>query len=388
MTSISVVAGALAGVQQQAQAYLAQRPLPPRTAASNPYGTITQSYQSEGVLTDESEYSYDLGKIDASTRADNGENQSLLAVGQALKAAASVDPGTGISEINAGALAGLAKSIESAFSSLLNESAATWQTNTGGLSKSDIDAAVMQAVQQFASGQGGGAFSLSLSTVKDSVIDQSRSSTGVPGLNASYAAQGVSLISRQSTLSISLSADGKLSSSYHGTELQVEQGIVTEDGVKGADAAPNPSRWLGTYYSVSEPIITLPQAGAAPAGAMASNSRTLAFVQSSHTIIQSATDQGQTGPEVIDEAQQGGAVASRGRNEKGAFFSQTSVLETVTAVAQAFRDAARGSVTAKLSVTSTLAMSLTNSKGQPVFFYTRPDGTLGRFGSGGLNTLA
>ena len=388
MSSISANANALTALRQQAQAYLAQRPSQAQAITPNPYGTITQSYQSEGILTASSKHDYDLTKIDATTTANSGEGQALLAVAQAFKEATPVDIGTGMSEISAGALAGVTKSLESAFSGLLNESKATYQTNTGGLSDADIDAAVTQAVQQFTSGQGHGAFSLSLSTVKNSVVDLSQSTPGMPGISASYATQAVSLTSRQMTFSISLSADGKLSSSYQGTSLNVDQGTVAENGVKGADAMLSPTGWFGTTYTTDSPIMGEPQEDAGPAGVSRFDAETLAFVQAAHTTILPASDQGWTGLETIDEARQGGVIAARGQDQNSAFSTQASVLKTVTAAAQAFRDAAKDTVTAKLTVTSTMTVSLINSKGESSFLYKRPDGTFGQFRSGGLNAVA
>ena len=359
MSSISANASALTALREQAQAYLAKRPSLPQATTPNPYGMITQSYQSERILTSDSEDSLDLTKIDASTTANTGESQALLAVGQAFKAATPVDTGTGVAEISAGALAGLTKSLESAFSALRNESAATYQTNTGGLSQADIDAAVKQAVQQFTSGKGNGAFSLSLSTTKNSVVDTSTSTAGTAGLNASFAGQGVAVTSRQMTFSISLSADGKLSSSYQDTQLDVNQGTTTENGIKGANATLNPGAWFGTSYFVDSP-----------------------------TVIQPAADQEGAGLETIDEARHGDVIATRGQDQNGSFSSQKAVLESVMSAAQAFRDAAKGTVTAKLTIMSTLTVSLTDTKGQSTFLYARLDGTLGRFGSGGLNAVA
>lgn len=388
MSSISANASALTALREQAQAYLAKRPALPQTTAPNPYGMITQSYQSERILNSDSEDSLDLTKIDASTTANTGESQALLAVGQAFKAATPVDTGTGVAEISAGALAGLTKSLESAFSALRNESAATYQTNTGGLSQADIDAAVKQAVQQFTSGKGNGAFSLSLSTTKNSVVDTSTLTAGTAGLNASFAGQGVAVTSRQMTFSISLSSDGKLSSSYQDTQLDVNQGTTTENGIKGANATLNPAAWFGTSYFVDSPIMGELQDGAGSTGFRGLDTENEAFVESSHTVIQPAADQEGAGLETIDEARHGDVIATRGQNQNGSFSSQKAVLESVISAAQAFRDAAKNTVTAKLTITSTLAVSLTDTKGQSTFLYARPDGTLGRFGSGGLNAVA
>ena len=388
MSSISANASALTALRAQAQADLAKRPLPSQATTPNPYGMVTQSYQSERILASDSEDSLDLTKIDASTTANTGATQDLLAVGQAFKAATPVDTGTGVAEISAGALASLTKSLEGAFFSLRDESAATYQTNTGGLSQADIDAAVTQAVQQFASGKGSGAFSLSLSTTKNSVVDTNTSTIGTAGLNASFAGAGVAVTSKQMTFSISLSADGKLSSSYKGTQLDVNQGSMTENGIKGANATLNPAAWFGTSYFVDSPVMGELQDGAGSTGLTGLDTENEAFVESSHTVVQPAADQVGAGVETIDEAQHRDLIATRGQDQNGSFSSQMAVLESVTSAAQAFRDAAKDTVTAKLTVTSTLAVSLTDTKGQSTFLYARPDGTLGRFGTGGLNAVA
>ena len=390
MSSVSANAAALTALREQAQAYLAKKPALPQATTPNPYGSITQSYQSERIVTSDSEDRLDLTKINASTAANpnTGVGAGLLAIGQAIKTATPVDPGTGVAEISASALNGLTKSLEKAFSALLDESAATYQTNTGGLSEADIDAAVTQAVQQYASGKGNGALSLSLSTTKNSLINTSTSTAGVPGLNASYAGQGVAVTSRQMTLSISLSADGKLSSSFQDTELDITQGTQTENGIKGANAVLNPAAWFGTTYTVDSQVMGGLQDSAGIPSFTELNSLNEAFNESSHMVIQPSTDQNGIGLETIDNARHGDVIATLGQDENGSFSSQEAVLKSVTAAAQAFRDAAKNIVTAKVTITSTLAVSLTDTKGQSTILYARPDGTLGTFGTGSLNSVA
>ena len=305
-----------------------------------------------------------------------------------MKAATPVDPGTGVSEISASALAGVAKALERAFTGLLNEGAATWQTNTGGLSQADVDTAVSQAVQQFASGQNGGSFSLRLSTVKNSVVDDSAATPGKPGLSPSYSGQDIQIISRQSTFSVTLSADGTLSSSGQTTQLLAQVGTKAESGVVGADASFDPDGLFGTHYDVTGPIATVPQVSAEPSGATGWDTTTVAASGASQTFVQLPADQGQTGDEVRDEAHQIAAVASGGYGQGGTWFAQAAALKSVTAVAEESRNATTGSLTAKLSVTTTLAVGLLAAAAKPVFLYARPDGTLGRFGAGGLNNVA
>ena len=105
-------------------------------------------------------------------------------------------------------------------------------------------------------------------------------------------------------------------------------------------------------------------------------------------MIQPSADQIGAGVETIDETRHGNVIAAREQDQNGSLSSQLAVLESVTSAAQAFRDAAKDTMTAKLTVTSTLAVSLTDSKGQSNILYARPDGTLGRFKAGGLNSVA
>lgn len=391
MTSVSANYSSLASMAQYAQSLLT--PPSPSTAAAtpDPYGTATQSYQEKWTANYDSQYSYNLSNLGTSAASGSGDPETLFTVGQALKAATSVDPVTGVSEINAGALTAVAKALEWSFDGLLNQTcsnqSAAVYTNTGGLSKSDVATAVAQAVKQFASGQNGGAFTLSLSTVQGSVFNASGSSAGQLGIGQSFAQQDVQVVRNQSTYSITLGADGKLSSSFTGTTVGVEDRNTTENGAKGADATLD-SGWLVTNSAdINDPMMTVAQAvGGSPDDA-GFDSGTIAFALASHTVFQPAAGQGQMEAEIIDRAQQGVVSASTGYGPKGISFAQEGVLNTLTTVEQAYKDAATGGLTAKVSVTNTLALSLLTLKGQPVFLYTRPDGTLGRFAAGGLNTI-
>jgi len=391
VSSISANSSALAVLSQYAQSLFEPPPPTSATAAPNPYGTVTQSYKNEVAGSDYLERSLDLSKINAPTTSKSTSTILLTAVGRALNAASSVDLTTGVSEINAGALAGVASALEWAFDGLLNQTSTNQsadETDTGGLSHADVDSAVAQAVKQFASGQNGGAFSLSLSTAQGSVVNTSGSSAGQPFLGPSYTEQEVQVSSSNTTLSISLSADGKLSLTSQGTSLFVQQSSTTENGVKGADATFSDNSWFGTYYDLSDTTFAQPQAYE-PVDAAGFGADSFSFDLSSHTVIQPATDQDNAGPEIIDETQQGGRNRSSGYGPNGAsFFLQEAALDTLTTVAQAVKNEATGVLTAKLTITNTLALSVITQKGQTAFLYARPDGTFGRFTSGDLNTVA
>ena len=238
--SISTVnAATIANPQQQAPANLGNNTPAASTSAgsprTNPYGTITQTYQSDSVFTTTSNASYNLASVTASSAGNTGIGSRLLAVAQALKDATPVDLSTGLQEISDGAKASLTQALELYLAPLLGVNT-TGLIASGGVTESDLDAAAASAVQQFTSGPTAGSLSLSLSEVQNMQWSDGGGPTLGSGIASALNTTGITTLREMRSMTLTFGSDGTISGSFDDTGYVSDQGTRTEQGVLGANA--------------------------------------------------------------------------------------------------------------------------------------------------------
>lgn len=378
-----------AALHQTAVQILSEKPTsaaaqPPQV---NPYGTVTQAYQTEVTSAESGSAAYSLGTITPSSASYTGTGDGVLAVAQAIKAATPVDTAQGLQEINANATASLTKALFNYFEPLLGGSTSVTQV-TGGLSVSGLNADIATAVQQFTSGTDGGAFSLTLSATKTFETADGLFSSGPTSRLPTTNVQGVTIVQKQAVLALSLSQDGTVSGNFISNQLNFDQGTVTVQGVKGADATLPSRGQLFSGYNLDTTSLTPLSVVAEPSGGQETAASSFSFNENSITQFQTPASTGVSPSiEQISTDTSGALSIAATYNQNGYTVAAQSALETLTAIADAGQSKS-AVLTIAIAANTTVAVGLVNGDGSSSFVYQRPNGVPGRIDLGAVNLVA